>query len=220
MAMPDKMQARYFRRYGFEAHTIIDVGVLNGTPFLYDCFPDRHFVMIDPLEESRAAVAENWGHLDHEFHVCALGAQPGLMELQVEAGRLARSSFRARRDGGTPAERRRVQVRRLDDLVASHAGPLGLKIDTEGAELEVLRGATATLRRCEFVITETSIKKRFVDGYRFSEVIAFMAEQGFEVYSFLSGLTRAPRMADVLFIPADSPRFDMGRNRNADAQAA
>ncbi|MCK0168610.1 FkbM family methyltransferase [Jannaschia sp. S6380] len=209
MAIPDKMQARYFRGYGFEAPTIIDVGVLNGTPFLYDAFPDREFILVDPLEESRAAVADLWGGLNYSFHVVALGARKGRIEMEIDPRRLARTSGSRRLDGDAVLTRREVDVVRLDSLTEGLPGPFGLKIDTEGQELAVLAGATRTLKRCEFVIAETSIKKRFDGGYRFSEMIAFMAAQGFEVHSFLSGLTRAPRMSDVLFVPADSPRFDM-----------
>ncbi|SFJ67159.1 FkbM family methyltransferase [Jannaschia pohangensis] len=209
MAVPDKLQAGYLRRYDFTAPVIIDVGVLNGTPFLYDAFPDRKFLLIDPLEESRAAVTAAWSKLDFDFHVTALGARKGSVELELEPGRLARTSGGRRIDAVEVLERRKVPVSRLDTITDGIEGPFGLKIDTEGHELEVLKGATRTLKRCEFVIAEVSIKKRFEGGYRFSEVIAFMASQGFEVHSFLSGLTRAPRMSDVLFIPADSPRFDM-----------
>ena len=210
MGTPDRLTPRRLRRYGFAAPTIIDVGVMAGTPFLYDAWPDRRFVLVDPLEESRAAVAERWPALDHAFHLTALGAEPGSVEMDVVPGRLALSSPSARLDAAAgTVERRRVDVVPLDAIADPLPGPFGLKIDTEGHELEVLKGAVRTLRRCEFVIAELSIKKRFAGGYRFSEAIAFMAAQGFEVHAFLSGLTRAPRMADVLFLPADSPRFDM-----------
>lgn len=210
MQMPDKMQSRYFRGYRFEAPVIIDVGVLNGTPFLYDSFPDAKFLLIDPLEESKEAIARFWGDkLDYDFHVAALGARKGSLTLELEPGRLARSSGSRRAAMDAETEHRKVDVVRLDSITDGLDGPFGLKIDTEGHELEVLKGATKTLKRCEFVIAEVSIKKRFEGGYRFSEIIGFMADHGFEAHSFLSGLTRAPRMSDVLFIPADSPRFDM-----------
>lgn len=209
MAMPDKMTPRYLRRYGFEAKTIIDVGVLNGTPFLYDAFPERKFVLVDPLKESKETVDDLWGGLDYDFHVTALGARKGTIELDIEPGRLARSTPGQRLGAVDLAEKRRVNVTRLDTITEGLEGPFGLKIDTEGHEIEVIKGATKTLKRTEFVIAEVSIKKRFRDGYRFSEMIATMAERGFEVHSFLSGLTRSPRMSDVLFLPADSPRFDM-----------
>ncbi|MEM8849599.1 MAG: hypothetical protein AAGE03_06130, partial [Pseudomonadota bacterium] len=122
----------YLRRYGFQARTIIDVGVLDGTPFLYDAFPDRHFVLIDPLEESRALTARFWAQLDHDFHLCALGAVPGEIELEIDPARLARTSGDRRiSTDRARLERRRIPVRPLDAIAADLPGPLGLKIDTK-----------------------------------------------------------------------------------------
>ena len=43
-----------------------------------------------------------------------------------------------------------VDVRRLDDLIAVDEvpHPISMKIDVQGAELDVLRGASGLLRRC------------------------------------------------------------------------
>lgn len=215
MAVPEKLHSKYFSGYGFTAPTIIDVGVMNGTPFLYKSFPEAKFVLIDALAESEAQVAAGWsGKISYDFHCTALGAEAGTVEMDVHPDGLARSTLNTRLDGhlGTAA-RRKIPVVPLDDIMAAYTGPFGLKIDTEGHEISVLQGAIETLRHCEFVITETSIKKRFEGGYRFSDAVAFMASQGFEVYSFLSGLTRAPRFSDVLWLPKDSPRFDLPKKR-------
>lgn len=211
MVVPEKLHSKYFIGYGFTAPTIIDVGVMEGTPFLYKSFPKSKFVLIDALQESEAQVAARWGSkINYDFHCTALGAKAGTVEMDVVADGLARSTLHARLDGHAGlGARRAIPVVPLDDIMAGYVGPFGLKIDTEGHELSVLQGATDTLRHCEFVITETSIKKRFEGGYRFSDAVAFMSSQGFEVYSFLSGLTRAPRFSDVLWLPKDSPRFDL-----------
>ena len=48
---------------------------------------------------------------------------------------------------GGPVESIRVRSERLDDVLPDDVRPAFVKIDVEGAELEVLRGASATLRR-------------------------------------------------------------------------
>ncbi len=212
--MKDKLNADYLGGYGFAPRTVVDVGVLNGTPFLYDCFPDAKFVLVDPLEESRQAVEAAYGaRLNFDFHLCGASERPGAFTLRVPRGGLAKASTARRARLTADVSEREIVTRPLDDICAGYHGPFGLKIDTEGHELSVLRGARNLLRECEFVIAEVSIKRRFENGYRFSEVIGFMAGEGFEVHSFLSGFTRSPRMSDVLFVKWDSPRFEMGKSR-------
>ena len=81
--------------------------------------------------------------------------------------------------------------------------PILLKIDTEGHELKVLRGAQSVLRATEVVIAEVSMAKRFEEGYEFEDIILFMKESGFYLLTFLdithpSGGLR-PRFADVVY---------------------
>jgi hypothetical protein len=62
-----------------------------------------------------------------------------------------------------------------------------LKIDTEGAELEVVRGAAATLKRTLFVIAEVSVlHNRFEGSYSFAQFITAMDQAGFEVCDLLA----------------------------------
>jgi hypothetical protein len=78
-----------------------------------------------------------------------------------------------------------------------------LKIDTEGHELKALQGARSLLQMTEFVIIEVSIAERFDEGYEFEDIILFMKENGFFLFSFLKFMHRMgelrPRFADVAF---------------------
>lgn len=208
---PNKMSADYFEKYNFAAKTIIDVGVSRGTPFLYETFDDRKFLLIDPLAQSARHIAKRYRNkIDYDFEVTLVSDYEGEVDIHVPKGRQAMASVNDRIGLRKSSETFSVPVQRLDDLTSDYEPPFGLKIDTEGHELSVLNGARDTLEKCEFVILELSIKRRFEDGYRFSDSIEFMAEHGFEVFSFLSGLTRSPRMSDVLFVRWDSERFNMG----------
>ena len=207
--------ARALAGFGFSPRTVIDVGVHAGTPMLYDAFPDAHFLCIDPVAECEARLAPWRRKISLEFHACALGAAPGEMDLHLPrtedrtaAARASLADFApAYRDRFEGVETRRVPVTTLDAVADGHPGPIGLKIDTEGFELEVIRGARETLRRTEFVIAEVSLRPRFAGGYRFSELVAEMGAAGFEPLAALTPLRPGATDCDLLFAPWDGQRF-------------
>jgi FkbM family methyltransferase len=182
----------YIRRLGFRPRTIIDVGVANGTPELYAAFPDAQLILVEPLAEYFEEIGRLLARRRGVHIPAAAGSSEGELELRVEPRWTERSSHYSLhpliRTGDTPTPRR-VQVTTIDRIIANHAfpEPFGLKIDTEGAELEVIRGAAATLERTLFVIAEVSVlHNRFEGSYSFAQFIAAMDQAGFEVCDLLA----------------------------------
>lgn len=210
--IPDKMSARYLRRFGFKAETVVDVGVSRGSDFLYETLPDANHILVDPLPGFEEVVRQRFGdRYQFEFHQVALGAEEGTSVLRLQSDNLSKSTLQkgTRLEGQNTFKEVEVRVQTLDQLLENRLGakPIGLKLDTEGHELEVLRGAKHTLRSCEFVLAEVSIKRRYENGYRFSEIIRYMAENRFELIDVLNPIGRVHRFFDCLFVPASSPLF-------------
>ena len=211
MILPDKFTAAYLSRFEFAAQTIVDVGVADGTPELYEALPDARLILVDPLEEVRDIVGgqDRLKDRDVTFHVCAVGAEAGEAELQVSSGTISKSTLHSPTKvyGSDEFVTRRVPIRTLDEVIGPVGHPVGLKIDTEGHEVDVLRGATALLRETEFVIAEASIKTRFVGGYRFSDLVAVLAENDFELLDVLGLTPGSALFLDCLFVRKHSPLF-------------
>lgn len=210
--LPNKFTARYLSHFHFAAKTLIDIGVQRGTPELYQLFSDRKIVLVDPLPGVREALDQRYsGRLDYQFFSLALGAAPGTATLNIMGDARGKTGIPARSEltASTITERHEVKVVTLDSLLAEHPtpAPFGLKIDTEGYELEVLRGAERTLADTEFVIAEVSIKKRFVNSYRFSEIVSFLGAHGFELIDILNFRPRTQKFYDCLFMRHDHPVF-------------
>jgi hypothetical protein len=72
----------------------------------------------------------------------------------------------------------------LDDVCRERAftGPFAIKADVEGAELDVLTGARATLAATELVLLEVSLFERLPNAPVLDDVVAFMKEHSFVVY--------------------------------------
>jgi FkbM family methyltransferase len=182
----------YIRRLGFRPRTIIDVGVAHGTPQLYAAFPDAQLILVEPLAEYFEEIGQLLARRSGVHIPAAAWSSEGELELQVEPRWTLRSSHYSLHPlirTGDPLTPCQVRATTIDRIITDHAfpEPFGMKIDTEGAELEVIRGAAATLKRTLFVIAEVSVlHDRFEGSYSFAQFITTMDQVGFEVCDLLA----------------------------------
>ena len=208
-------QTAALQSFGFEPKTVFDIGVHAGTPLIYNAFPDAHFVLADPVAECENQVARWKDRISMEFHCCAVGAAKGSVQVNIPTTTrrtaIARASVleyaEGYRETFESVEKIEVPVRTLDDLAKGAVPPFGIKIDTEGYELEVIKGARKTLKDSEFVLAEVSVRPRFEGGYRFSEFVAEMGKQGFEPLDFMRPIRPDSSDCDLLFARYDSELF-------------
>jgi FkbM family methyltransferase len=146
----------------------------------------------------------------HEF---ALGAECGTAELHVSgspdsSSLLPIGHLQAQHFPGTEeVKRTRVPVVTLDTL-ASHwqsASRALLKLDVQGFELQVLRGARNALHHCGYVYAECSNVALYCRQALFPEVAGFLGSEGFTLIRRLNEY-----WADDELIQAD---YLFGRSR-------
>lgn len=209
---PIKTRPGYIRGYALSPDIVFDIGVGNGTSWLYRSFPDARFVLIDPQEQSAQKVRENGYLQEFHFHSVALGDEEGQAELFVPCGEQGRrtnlASLNVRVDHLATAFEHKdvvdVSVKPLDNIALAYPGRVGLKIAVSGAEQDVLDGAKETLKRAEFVILIVSVSRRFDRLSLPSQAIASLAKAGLELRDVISvgagaGKKAQPRYLEVLF---------------------
>jgi FkbM family methyltransferase len=197
---------RYLRKIDPGVASIVDVGVNHGTPALYRAFARLPFLLVDPQQDADARLRIR-PH-DYRFANVALGAHPGAVAIHEEGGRstaLERTAATRVRD----TETYQAEVTTLDLLLDAHRlpGPIGLKIDTEGYELEVLKGLERHIGDIGFIICEASIRRRFVGGYAMADLVGALKAKGFDVFNFLNAPKEKPNFYDLLFLREDNPLF-------------
>jgi FkbM family methyltransferase len=202
----------HLKRLGVTPATIVDVGVARGTPELYAAFPGVPLLLVEPLAEHeddlRRVVAQ---HPGSAYALAAGGPEAGELEIAVHRVPACSSVLGDRDPDGHPATRRTVPVARIDDLVAEHglAAPFVVKVDVEGAELQVLEGARDMLARTDVVLLEVSFFGLVPGGAQLADVVAWMRDAGFSAYDIYSGHLRpldgALAQVDMAFVRTDGP---------------
>jgi FkbM family methyltransferase len=194
-------------RLRFKPHTVIDVGVANGTPALYRAFPRSKHLLVEPLQEFEPVLQQICAKHDGTYVLAAAHEKPGKLIIHVHAEMLHSSTAFRESDGvqvdGLPRE---VAAITLDNVAAEHSlpGPYVIKVDVQGAELLVLRGASKVMQEAELIILEVSLFQFYIGGAEFFDVVNFMKRAGFVVYDLFDGHCRpsdgALAQVDVAFV--------------------
>jgi FkbM family methyltransferase len=76
----------------------------------------------------------------------------------------------------------------LDEVMSAHSGTVSLlKIDVQGAELDVLKGGAKTLQRTQLAWIEVSFKPLYKNSTLFADVQQYMEAQGFVMINIVPG---------------------------------
>ncbi|MBI4098412.1 MAG: FkbM family methyltransferase [Candidatus Magasanikbacteria bacterium] len=197
------------KKMDFGPKTVIDVGAAWGgwSRSCATVFPDARYVLVEPLVEYRASLEGVVKELRSAVLVSSVAASaPGTVTFHVHPDLEGSSVYREGDDAQVNGVARELPATTIDAIAQEHhvEGPCLLKLDVQGAELEVLRGAEETLEKTEYVILETSLFSAYDNVPLLHEVIAFMAERGFVPYDILGLLYRpldgALCQADVCFV--------------------
>jgi hypothetical protein len=143
--------------------------------------------------------------------IAAAGSRSGEREILVHRVLACSSMVGARAGDGTAPRSRLVPVTTLDTLSREHGlgGPYVLKVDVEGAELDVLAGASLVLQRTEMVLLEVSLFELNPGAAQFGDVVCWMRDNGWTVYDVYNGHVRpldgALAQLDVAFVREDGP---------------
>lgn len=188
---------------GVQPRTIFDVGVGNGTPWLYAAFPQAHFVLIEPQAEFEPALKDICRRIDAEYHLVGIGSKEQHLPIYRLLSSPTGSSFlppNADTEARWGASEKSGELHVVPlDTFGDQSGPFFLKIDTEGFELEVLRGAVKILEQTDVVLMEVAISKRQEAEPDLIDIGTFMKANGFRLIDF-PVLTQQARGGPLLYV--------------------
>lgn len=171
-------------------NTVIDVGGNLGqfTIASAKLFKDPLIFTFEPMPKCAEKISQFSKKIKNlSVFPIAIGESPGQVSFQVNSHIQASSilplasSHLSSFPDAKEIEVIEVEVKTLDSVLAEHEfkSPVLLKIDTQGYEANVIRGASKTLKRVDYVLLEVSFKELFRGEMLFPEILKLMESNHF-----------------------------------------
>lgn len=191
---------------GYAPRMIVDVGAYEGewTKMVKRIWPEASVVMVEPNLEKRAKLERVAKETRSEVQFELLGAKAG-QSVQFQLMQTGSSVFPEQSTAPRTTQVRKLTT--LDRLLKGTKIDL-LKIDTQGYEVEVLKGCKETLKNVEMVILELSLLDINRGAPLMFDVMEFMNKIGFVIYDVVE-FHRRPKdgvlwQMDCLMVPENS----------------
>ena len=184
--------------FGFQPQYVLDIGANVGswTDQMAVYFPDSHFLMVEAnLKHSNALQSICDKHHKVEFCIellsetskdCNYHTLKNASADNLETGNsIFKEKTKHYSDSNT--EIKILKSKTLDNLLEEkNINKVDLiKLDVQGAEIAVLKGASDTLKNATFCLLEVQLQQWNEEAPLFSEVVEFMNENDFSVFDFI-----------------------------------
>jgi FkbM family methyltransferase len=185
------LMLRTLRRNHIKFRTIIDAGANVGqfARASAELYPEATIYSIEALPDVAKSFRANLSDRPtvHLFET-ALGSYTGTIRFypnsysQSSSALPLQTADQPKHAGQRQLDPIDVPVIRLDDLLAGRTleGPVLLKLDLQGFELEALKGAPEFLTRCDYVLAETVFDAAYEGEPLFQELQTYLGESGFD----------------------------------------
>jgi FkbM family methyltransferase len=169
------------RDQGYEPASMLDVGANVGgfTESFLQVFPDCVPTLVEPNPYCEADLAK----LGFERHMVAASDEAGVAELFLSKDWLQSTGVSLYREDTHYFSDEKVLKHatpkvRIDDLFAGRRFDF-VKIDTQGAEVDVLKGGASVLAEADYILLEVSMVEYNIGGAKAEDVFAQLESMGF-----------------------------------------
>ena len=190
----------HLKASGVTVRRALDLGAFEGkwTLLLRETYPEAKVIMVDantdkerllrPLGECKIAVLGDSDGREVDYYKCVDG----------DAGS-GNGIYRENTAFKFAPEKRKCVT--LATLLGSDEGFDLIKMDVQGAELDVIRGGLAIVRNSRYLLLELQTHDYNLGAPHFGEVVAFLHAEGFAVVDIVDLMYSGDKLiqADVLF---------------------
>jgi FkbM family methyltransferase len=201
---------------GLKCTSLLDIGANRAewSSMFLEVYPGAHCYLVEPLQECESHLKKFVSrNKDSRYFLCAAGSENTETIITIWDDLYGSSLLpNADKNKLQQGKQRVIEVKKVNDLIRDNGIPVPqiVKIDVQGFELEVLKGAGDLLGKTEIFILEVSLFSfDDVPGMpEFYDVVHFMHQKGYVAYDF-PGFIRRPYdgalgQCDIAFVKKDS----------------
>lgn len=205
------------KKMGYYPDLVLDIGAYQGewTNFAHRIFPKSDFLLIEAQESKRKYldnVAKKSSKISYEIALLGKTASPQVPFYEMETG-----SSIYEEQSNAAREVKYLPMKTLDEVInTSNRKNVFIKLDVQGAELDILSGGEKSRSQVDFILLETSLLDYNLNAPLIHEVIAQMAEWDYLLFD-LCGVHRKKDnkvlfQVDLLFINKGSSFREKANN--------
>ncbi|TNE78345.1 MAG: FkbM family methyltransferase [Bacteroidetes bacterium] len=180
---------------------VFDIGGGQGTTLklFREELPHAQVELFEPISSNFKIIKDQFGGnkgiklnqlaLGHEegettIHIADRVTSSSLLELNPEAHE--KGSYLA--DALKPVREESIQVKRVESFIKQYEKIHLMKLDVQGFELNVLKGAGEELKKVKYIIMEVSNHDGYSGAPLYHEIDAWMRENNFELADLFPGI--------------------------------
>lgn len=193
------------RRFPDDTGVVIDIGAFDGdsTIYLAKKLPKNKILSFEPnpVSFSKARVnVEKYKNV--ELFNLAFSNQKGEFDFYLTKDSVSSSLHNIKDTSEFSLDKIiKVKVETLDSFLSAHTNILLIKLDVQGAELNILKEGKDTLKKTKLVLTEVLNSQFYEEGCMYYEVDQVLRENGFKIHSIISNYNYAgTKYFDVLYM--------------------
>lgn len=142
------------------------------------------------------------GYANIELFNLGFSNSTGEVDFQVTKNLVSSSLYHIKDNSEISFEKAiTVKVTTLDNFLANYKEILLIKLDVQGAELNILRKGKETLKKTKLVLTEVLNAEMYTGGCMYYEVDEILRDNGFRIHTVITNYNNeGVKYFDILYI--------------------
>ena len=158
-----QVRFNYYKSLGINFKKVLDIGAYLGTwkDMFQKIFPEAEILMIEANQEKEEILKKKG-----KYFIALLGAEDERIFIE-------NTNYKFR-----PEKKKTIK---LSTLLKNQSGFDLIKIDTQGSELDILKGSIEIVEKTKFLLLELSIVEYNFKAPRYLQVIKYLEENNFKL---------------------------------------